>query len=139
MKSRTGFVSNSSSSSFIIIGKPDEELDELLERYAHAEIKDDETKKRIINRLNDNIDPHTYSWQERKEPITDFSQKMVITRYVSDCSDEYFVFGNHPQVYYYFEGSHGGPYYEDELDELKPDVWIHKEDNNEGSIRVCIE
>lgn len=139
MKSRTGFVSNSSSSSFVIIGNPDEELEGLLERYAHVEIKDADTKKRICERINGELNPHTYSWQKEKQPIMDHSQRMILTRYVSDCGDEYGEFGNHPQVYYYFEGGHGGPYWEDDFEELKSDVWIHKEDNNESKIGFRIE
>lgn len=139
MKSRNGFVSNSSSSSFIVIGNPDEELEALLERYAHVEIKDPDTKKRICERINGELNPHTYSWQVGKEAITDFGQRMILTRYVSDCGDEYGEFGNHRQVYYYFEGGHGGPYDEDSFEELASDVWIHKEDTNEGKIRFRIE
>jgi len=139
MKSRSGFVSNSSSSSFIVLGEPDEALSELLERTEHVEIKDANTRRKICERINKEINPHTYSWQAVKSPITDFSQKMILTRYVSDGGDEYGEFGNHPQVYCYFDGGHGGPYAEEDFDELISDVWVNKEDNDENKIRVRIE
>jgi len=139
MKSRSGFVSNSSSSSFVIVGKPDEVLADLIDRNDHVEIKDPESKKRICERLNADINPHTYSWQKNKTPIADFNQPMILTRYISDCGDDYGEFGNHPQAYYYFDGAHNGPYDEDDFDELATDVWINKEDNNESKIGFRIE
>jgi len=139
MKMRSGFISNSSSSSFIILGEPatDEAKAYLDTLHDKAEIKNPETKAEIKVHINKELDPRYYS--APKSEIIDENQTMILTRYISDSGDEYGILGKDKNIYYYYDGGHGGPYDEDAFDEIADDVWLRKEHNYENKKRIRIK
>ena len=109
MKIRKGFVSNSSSSSFLLVG-PEAVSHILSEGYQYAPIKKltKSQKTSICDRLGISIPKR---------------QSVYLTEFLSDT---YF---HHPMIHAYADGGHGGPYDEERYDEIDTDIWIRKEDN----------
>ena len=122
MKTRIGFVSNSSSSSFIILN--DESIIPKGVTYAELTVAQ---KKRLVS-----------AGFITKSDIKD---KVFLTEFISDCrdidddsfyTDEYEVteFGKSKKlkdnVKEYHNGGHGCPYEEDNYDEIAERVYIEK-------------
>jgi hypothetical protein len=121
MKVRGGFVSNSSSSSFIVVGKkPDCTCIKLTLEQAHAIIKHIETRK---------FDQSDVEWSSDED--------VFLTRFISGGVDLYGEVMRLPGAYHYCWGGHGGPYSEEYYDELSDpehdweEIWILKEHNVE--------
>ena len=133
MKIRNGFVSNSSSSSFVVFGDPSKAIEQLID-YGYnnpiengyiLEITDSDIKENIIDYIIiRHVDYHN------KNIIVDsdanINNKLYITTYISD--------GNYlgdlqscTGVYYYEDGNHGCPYSPEEHIKLAEHIWIDKE------------
>lgn len=117
MKTRTGFVSNSSSSSFIVL------YDESIIPKGVIYVELNETQKEIL------VD---------QKYIDKTDQKVFLTQFVSDGADEYYEFYESStdefewsgklidNVVEYHDGGHGWPYQEDCYDEIADRVWLWK-------------
>ena len=105
MKIRSGFISNSSSSSFVIIGKVPNNIP--------YEKLNNETAKRVlgyITKLTRNND---------NPPVWDGVADVFLTNYISDTSSSDEMFEG-AMCYPYLDGGHGGPYsYDGDDDDLK--------------------
>ena len=114
MKKRNGHVSNSSSSSFLIVGelewKP--EFDGVVKL---CELTDDQ------------------KWAIREEGyLTPLNEKVSLTNFISDATEAHFILyeltdGKH--IIEYQDGNHGVPYDEEYYDKIAEDVWILKTHN----------
>lgn len=101
MKIRTGFVSNSSSSSYII------------------------THTGKNNWYYDDSDLYLLSLQEKvlinEIPADRKNETFYLTKYISDCDDV------PDDTVCYADGGHGGPYDEENYVEVRPRFWLRKE------------
>jgi hypothetical protein len=111
MKIRNGYVSNSSSSSFIIFNSK-----ELIPDGVEYVELDEEQKIRL--------------WKETKRSFG-LRDHVYLTEFVSDGRDEYSdlydLSEKYVYVYTYHEGGHGYPYDEEQYDKLGNNVWLQKE------------
>jgi len=101
MKVRIGFVSNSSSSSFIVFN--DESLIPFDVKYKELNVFE---KSLLL----------------REGKIHNVVDRVFLTEFVSDCGCEYTaLFGTTE----YHSGGHGGPYDEESYTEIAEDVWLY--------------
>jgi len=107
MKTRIGFVSNSSSSSFICEFKPESWCD-------CVELSENQATNILSFLKHDNPDK---TWG---------SGPFYITQVLSDASDYYYTLEDHPQACQYQEGTAGGSPYSDSV-QLADDIFIRKE------------
>jgi len=111
MKIRNGFVSNSSSSSFIVIGKH-----KILDNCQHIELTLQQ-RDNILHNMKIEVDENT---------------GVFLTQYISDCSDLYPIVSN--KIIEYDCGGHGEPYDEDNFycvytpGYMGEEIWIKRED-----------
>jgi hypothetical protein len=118
MKHRTGFVSNSSSSSFIILN--DESL--IDKSWIKRKELNEEQKKRLV----------------LQGFLTNTTDKVFLTQFISDANDcELFYTCDKTDSEYkkniisYLDGGHhGGPYSEEAYDQIADNVWLHKSKEN---------
>lgn len=110
MKVRQGFVSNSSSSSFIVIDKKP--------NYPHIELSKKQAGKIIHYIENRKNDPIKTNW--RKENV-------YLTPFVCDGNDDYGDFLHFPKAYIYCNGGHGVPYFIEDFYEVAYNIWIMKQ------------
>ena len=124
MKTRAGFVSNSSSSSFIVVG--DSSI--IPSGINSVEL----TTEQKIAMAKDGV----------IKDIDTLKTKCYLTEFMSDAGDMYYELKysdgdsddpnkEKPQVIEYADGGHGGPYSEEWYTELDDEVWIKKEHNGE--------
>lgn len=129
MKKRTGLVSNSSSSSFIVIVNDniDEQIQRDLDYVRSIEILDDSTRKNIINRVNANKDEYRH---DKEKSTIDINSRILLTNFISDGDDAFGDFALSSSCYMYCEGSHGGPYNENDFIEIdvNKDIFVLMED-----------
>ena len=109
MKRRLGFVSNSSSSSFVFIGKPTE-LDDL--HYKCVKIEDKTNRDLIIKKL-----------KSRYPNLIVKDEEIYLTNFLSDCWD-YDFFPTDIGAYIYEDGGHGVPYRIENYTEVSEDIWV---------------
>ena len=106
MKIRNGFVSNSSSSSFIVLNEND-----IPRNVSYAKITDPELIEKI---------------KERADMKKDCDE-LFLTQFVSDCLVEFDELYDNGAIEY-CDGSHIGPYDNRDFIEIDLDVWVIKED-----------
>jgi len=115
MKMRAGFVSNSSSSSFLV------------------------NDLGLIHRANQGYDVRYKQLTdsqlaeiEKSHPeVKNMVRPVYLTDYISDGSPGHWQLQDtdRSKCVPYFDGNHGYPYSAEEYDELIEDVWIHKQHN----------
>jgi hypothetical protein len=112
MKKRAGFVSNSSSSSFLIIGDTG---------FPYDEVELTKEQKERVRKQGYDI------------PL---DQKVRLTCYVSDCMEWDFMYDSSGKKLCAFidykDGGHGYPYDRDSYEEIAEDVWLYKEEDEEN-------
>jgi hypothetical protein len=117
MKIRYGFVSNSSSSSFIVFN--DKSI--IPQGIEYVKLNKKQKIKLIEECFINSIDDDIY--------LTEFiSDSCDAWNKLYECEDE--VIKN---VKEYHSGGHGGPYDEERYDEIGENVWLYKGDSNENS------
>jgi len=106
MKIRNGFVSNSSSSSFLVIGE--ENLRKLGAEYVR--LTPNQAKVAIEDYLEG------YSWRKNdKNFFNDCNiNDIYLTEFISDCSDTYDKVNDLDEAVHWEEGGHGSPYDHDD-------------------------
>lgn len=142
MKIRNGFVSNSSSSSFIVVGRPAKS-----NRVRSAKLTKDQVKTAIKELKESDLylekqwydDPEDEATRKRIDALTETTE-LYITEFVSGADDiGYDDMLNDPEAIPFHNGGHGSPYDPDSYYELDDDVWFPKtEDEMRGEgYRVC--
>jgi hypothetical protein len=147
MKKRSGFVSNSSSSSFVIIGN--KSLQVANKNYQNAFILEGKNLELFLLTMSNS----QLSEEEQKEikTIVRNGEKIGLTRYLGDHSsfeehfglDDEYGFG-YCQIldekprdsishFEYQCGNHGGPYSEEYYIEVAQDIFILKDVYNEDT------
>ncbi len=120
MKKRNGFVSNSSSSSFILDAKHEGVINNSTINYTIIE------DGNVINNIKE-----FYTQYYDGAHNLDSAKKLILTEFVSDMwDDEDFIPWDELVIYEYQEGNHGGPYSEDDYIEIEDDIWLLKEHIN---------
>lgn len=128
MKKRSGFVSNSSSSSFIVLDREppstisscllNKETAERVLRHILADEYDIKNKPKMIAKVK-KIDPA--------------KRKIYLTQFISDSGEYTDPLQKGKYEYYeYYNGGHGGPYDEEAFVEIESgcmydSVWVHKD------------
>ena len=143
MKIRNGWVGNSSSSSFIIVGKYPQEL---VDKHGTwwLEKLDGEYRERAINFAKSEINSgDEYRWftnnDERKD-LLDSNESVYLTTFIGECGDLFGEVCDLPNSFHIDEGNHGTPYDEDEYDEIREDeIWLRNEEKVEALEKEYIE
>jgi hypothetical protein len=114
MKIRSGFVSNSSSSSFIVFNDCS-----IIPSIINYEKLNKKQKIRLIEQgFIDSVKDDIY--------LTQF----ISDGYESDDFDKFYLAENKKS---YHDGGHGCPYDEEDYDEIDDNVWLHKGVKDENS------
>ncbi len=133
MKVRHGFVSNSSSSSFVIVGS--ESIKTVNAHDAHAFILEGVNRDLFLSTM------HQSELTEDEIERIKSADQIALTRFLGDHStiDEHFGFEDNGwygkpmppppsyTCYDYMSGGHGGPYSEDDFHKVHDDIFILKE------------
>ena len=122
MKIRNGFVSNSSSSSFIVINN-----ESLIPKGINYSKLNKEQKERLVKQGFE----------------IDVKDNIFLTQFISDCLDEHFQMWHDEDsgierkgVLEYGDGGHGHPYDEEQYDEISDNVWLNKE-GSDHELKRC--
>ena len=141
MKNRNGFVSNSSSSSFVVFGTPEQNSawEYAVNKYCTL-ITNNEYKDRIFKTLIENDEEYRKQveknalyameyYDNKNNLISNIDKPMYLSTFISDTkNDDYQMFDYNRNTYEYYEGAHGGPYNENNFLLLDKDknIWIKK-------------
>lgn len=132
MKINQGFVSNSSSCSFIVVGaKPP---------CTSAQLKESQIR-RIMDEFRNRPEP-VHSWDPKPVVIERHTGEPVyLTTHLSDVSSPWETWHDPTlkipdgiEYHVYREGGHGGPCSTEKYDKIADDVWILKEHNNSSEV-----
>ena len=124
MKIRNGFVSNSSSSSFVITNMNEVEKDKLL-GYAAKKLniwQKIKVFKYLIQEKEDNAKKSKWTLFKNF-----FLKPFYLTEYIYEAQDSWGYFLDDENTFEYSQGSGYGPYDEEYYDEIDDFIWLRKE------------